>query len=104
MRSGSPEHSSFQGKTELGIVLWFVGALCEAGSHGEVLCVGISVFLPGPGDFLQHQGCARVRGAAAGTWGLQKMRCRAGSEQAGCVSGCCRRGKGLLLCPWLALT
>lgn len=40
VRSGSPEHSSFQGKAELGAVLWFVGALCVVGSHGEGLCVG----------------------------------------------------------------
>lgn len=74
MRSGSPEHSSFQGKTELGVVHWFVGALCMSGSHGEVLCVGISMFLPGPGDFLQCQGCARVQEANIGTWRLQKMK------------------------------
>lgn len=33
-----------------------------------------------------------------------KNEVQGGSEQVGCVSGCCRCGKGLLLCPWLALT
>lgn len=52
--------------------------------------MGINMFLPSPGDFLQCQACARVQGADAGTWRLQKMRFRAGSEQAGWVPGCCR--------------